>query len=87
LAASAPGATAIPESGMFRLGSEALELRLTLPVAAPLAVGENSTVNDVLCPAANVKGKARPLRLNPGPVAVAAEIVRLAAPVLVRVST
>lgn len=77
----------IPVSGMLKLGSEALEVRLTLPVAAPLAVGEKSTVNDVLCPADNVKGNARPLKLNPRPLAEAAEMVRLDAPALVRVST
>lgn len=85
-AASAPGVTPVPESGMLKLGSEALEVRLTLPLAAPLAVGEKRTVNDALCPAANVKGKASPLKLNPVPLVVAAEIVRLVPPVLVRVS-
>ena len=63
-----------------------MEVMLTLPLAAPLAVGEKSTVNDVLWPAVNVKGKDRPLRLNPLPLAVAAEIVRVEPPVLVRVS-
>jgi hypothetical protein len=85
-AASSPDVTPIPDSGMLKLESEALEVRLTLPLAAPLAVGENSTVNDLLWPPANVKGKARPLKLNPVPLAVAAEIVRLDPPVLVSVS-
>lgn len=38
----------------------------------------------MLCPAFNVKGKASPLRLNPL-LLVAAEIVRLDPPVLVKV--
>jgi hypothetical protein len=59
---------------------------LTLPLAAPLAVGAKSTVNEVLWPAVSVKGKDKPLRLNPVPPAVAAEIVRLVPPVLVSVS-
>jgi len=59
---------------------------VTLPVAAPLTVGENSTVNDLLCPAFSVTGNVRPLMLNPVPLAEAAEIVRLVPPVLVRVS-
>ncbi len=71
---------------MLRLGFEPFEVMLTLPLAAPLVVGEKSTVNEVLWPAVNVKGKDRPLRLNPLPLALAAEIVRLVPPVLVSVS-
>ncbi len=71
---------------MLKLGFEAFEVMLTLPLAAPLVVGEKSTVNDVLWPAVNVKGKDKPLRLNPLPLAVAAEIVKLDTPVLVNVS-
>ncbi len=63
-----------------------MEVTLTLPLAAPLAVGAKSTVNEVLWPAVSAKGKDKPLRLNPVPPAVAAEIVRLVPPVLVSVS-
>ena len=86
LAVSIPCVTPVPESGMLKLGFEPFEVMLTLPLAAPLAVGENSTVNDVLWPAVKVKGKDRPLKLNPLPLAVAAEIVTEAPPVLVKVS-
>src|SRR5271169_428985 len=85
-AVSAPWVTPVPESGMLRLGFEPLEVTLTLPLAAPLAVGEKSTVNEVLWPAFSVKGKDRPLKLNPAPAAEAAEMVRLDPPVLVSVS-
>jgi hypothetical protein len=71
---------------MLKLEAEPVEVMLMLPLAAALAVGLKSTVNDVLWPAVNVKGKASPLRLNPVPLAVAAEIVRLDPPVLVSVS-
>jgi hypothetical protein len=71
---------------MLKLGFEPVEVMLTLPLAAPLVVGEKSTVNNVLWPAVNVKGKDKPLRLNPLPLAVAAEIVKLDPPVLVSVS-
>ncbi len=71
---------------MLKFESEPVEVMLTLPLAAPLVAGEKSTVNDVLWPAVNVKGKDSPLKLNPVPLAVAAEIVRLDPPVLVRVS-
>lgn len=56
-----------------------------LPLAAPLAVGANTAVKDALCPAFRVRGRVRPLRLNPLPLAVAAEIVRAVPPELVRV--
>jgi len=85
-AVSVPCVTPVPESGMLKLGFEPFEVILTLPLAAPLVLGEKSTVNEVLWPAANVKGKDRPLKLNPLPLAAAAETVRLVPPVLVRVS-
>jgi hypothetical protein len=71
---------------MLKLGFEPFEVMLTLPLAEPLVVGEKSTVNDVLWPAVNVTGKVSPLKLNPLPLAGAAEIVRLDPPVLVSVS-
>jgi hypothetical protein len=85
-AVSVPWVTPVPESGMLRLGFEPLEVMLRLPLAAPLAVGEKSTVNDVLWPAVNVTGKGSPLKLNPVPLAAAAEMVRLDPPELVNVS-
>ena len=45
---SVPGVTPVPVSGMPRFESEPLEVMLTLPLTAPLAVGLKSTVNDVL---------------------------------------
>jgi hypothetical protein len=81
----APCATPVPESGMLRLGFTPLEVIFTLPLAAPVVVGEKSTVYDVLWPADRVKPAASPLKLNPGPLAEAAEIVRLDPPELVRV--
>ena len=71
---------------MLRLGFEPLEVMVTLPLTAPLVVGEKSTVNDVLWPALNVKGKVSPPKLNPPPLAAAAVIVRLVPPELFRVS-
>ncbi len=68
------------------MGLDPLEVMLTLPLAAPLVVGEKSTVNEVLWPAVKVKGKDRLLKLNPAALAAAAEMVRLVPPVLVSVS-
>jgi hypothetical protein len=68
------------------LETDALEVMLTLPLAAPLAVGPNSTAKDVLCPAFSVTGRVNPLKLNPVPLAEAAEMVSAVPPVLVNVS-
>lgn len=81
-----PSVTPVPESGILRLESDPLDVMVTLPLAVPLAVGENSTVNEVLWPAPSVKGRLSPLRLKPLPLALAAEIVRLVPPELVSVS-
>ena len=84
-AVSVPCVTPVPESGMLKFESEPVEVMLTLPLAAPVALGSKVTVNDVLWPAAIVKPGASPLKLNPLPLAEAAEIVRLVPPELVRV--
>jgi hypothetical protein len=83
---SVPGVTPVPESAMLRLGFNPFDVIVTLPLAAPLALGANCTVNEVLWPAVKVKGKDRPLNLNPAPLALAAEMVRLDPPELVNVS-
>ena len=83
---SVPGVTPVPLSGMLRLGFEPVDVMFTLPLKVPLPLGLKCTVNDVLAPAFNVKGKVSPLKLNPAPLALAAEIVRLDPPVLVSVS-
>jgi hypothetical protein len=71
---------------MLRFGFDAVEVMLTLPLAAPPVVGLNTTDNETLCPAIKVTGKASPLKLYPVPLALAAEMVRLDPPVLVSVS-
>ena len=76
----------MPESAIVRVESEALEVMLRFPLAAPLAVGANDTVNDVLWPAFRVSGRVRPVKLKPLPLAEAAEMVSAVPPVLVSVS-
>ena len=71
---------------MLRLGFDPLEVMVTLPLAAPAVVGANFTEKVVLCPAVKVAGRASPLKLNPVPLALAAEIVRVDPPELVSVS-
>jgi hypothetical protein len=47
-AVSVPGVKPVPESGILKLGFEPFEVMFMLPLAAPLAVGEKTTVNEVL---------------------------------------
>ena len=65
---SAPGAIPVPDNGMFRVGLEALEVIVTLPLALPADVGVNVTVKVALWPADSVAGVVIPLRLYPVPL-------------------
>ncbi len=85
-AVSVPCVTPVPVSGMFKFESVPVDVMLTFPLTAPLAVGLKSTLNEVLWPAVSVTGNVSPLKLNPAPLALAAEMVRLDPPVLVSVS-
>ena len=80
------GVTAVPLRGIDRLGFEAFEATVTVPLNVPADVGANFTVNVVLCPGVSVTGGVIPEMLNAVPAAVAAEIVALAPPVFVTVS-
>lgn len=71
---------------MLRVGFDAFEVMVTLPLALPAAAGVNVTVKVVLCPAVNVTGAVIPVRLNPVPVIAACEIVTLVPPIFVTVS-
>src|SRR5271165_6242326 len=85
-AVSVPCVTPVPVRGMFKFESEPVEVMVTFPLTAPLAVGLKSTLNEVLWPAVRVTGNVSTLKLNPAPLALAAEMVRLDPPVLVNVS-
>jgi len=78
-------ATAVPDNGMERLGFEASEVTVTLPLKLPADAGANFTENVVLCPGDSVTGE-KPEMLKPVPVTVAAETEAFTPPVLVRVS-
>jgi hypothetical protein len=52
----------------------------------PEVVGEKVALNVALCPAGRVAGKLGPVKLNPVPVATAAEIVTATPPVFVTVT-
>src|SRR5206468_1493375 len=61
----APSASPVPANEMVRVGFDALEMTVTLPVALVADAGVNVTVKVALCPAVRVKGVVIPLRLNP----------------------
>jgi hypothetical protein len=80
------GVTAVPLNGIDKLGFDAFEVTVTLPLKDPADPGVNVTVNVVLCPGFNVTGGVIPEMLNPVPDAAAAEIVALVPPVFFTVS-
>ena len=68
LAPSVPGVTPVPDKGTVRVGFEALDVMVRLPLALPAEDGANETLNVVLCPAVRVTGVVIPLKLNPDPL-------------------
>lgn len=86
VAVSVPAVVAVPESDTVNDGLDALLVTVNVPVGLPEVVGANTTLNDLLAPAARVKGTVTPLTLKPVPVAEACETVTVDPPVLVIVS-
>jgi len=72
----------VPLSGIVAGEPGALLVMVKLPLAPPVAVGENCTLNVFDCVGFNVSGRVNPLVLNPLPVALTWEIVNAAVPVL-----
>jgi len=64
LSESAPAVTPVPDNGMLRLGFEAFEVTVSVPLTAPLAVGSKLMLKEVLWPAGRVRGVVIPLTLN-----------------------
>jgi hypothetical protein len=73
--------TAVPLSGIPKLGFDAFEVTVTVPLNVPAEVGAKVTVNVVLWPGVSVTGGVIPEILNPVPEAATAEIVALVPPV------
>jgi hypothetical protein len=76
----------VPDIAMLRGLLDPPLLSITVPVAPPMASGENTIEKVALCPAGKVKGRFKPLVLNAAVETLAAVIVRLVPPVLVTVS-
>ena len=83
LGESAPAERPVPDSEMLRVGFEAFDVIVTVPLALPATEGVNITLKLVLAPAAKVTGVVMPLSVNPLPLTVAEEIVTLDPPVFV----
>jgi hypothetical protein len=80
------GAEPVPVSGMTRGELAALLVTVTLPERLPVVVGANVTLKEVDCKAVRVTGSAKPLALNPAPLAAICETDTLLLPVFVRVT-
>jgi hypothetical protein len=80
------GAVPVPLSASTVGEFVALLAKEADPVTAPLDVGANLTLTAWFAPAVMVKGKVRPVTLNPAPVVVTENTVTLELPVLVRVA-
>jgi len=76
----------VPDSATVRVGFDAFDAMVTVPLALPADAGVNLTLKVALWPAVSVTGVVIPLRLNPLPLIEAWEIVTLAPPVFVTVS-
>jgi hypothetical protein len=66
-----PWATPVPDNGMVKVGLDAVEVMVTLPLALAADWGANATLKLALCPAVRVNGVVIPLRLNPVPLMLA----------------
>ena len=68
LAPSVPAVTPVPDNGIVKVGFEALDVIVRLPLAPPAEDGENETVNVALCQGVSVTGVVIPVKLNPAPL-------------------
>lgn len=71
LAPRAPGASPVPVRGKDSDGFGASEVIVTVPLAAPVTVGANLTVNVVVFEALIASGVVMPLKVNPVPLTAA----------------
>ena len=81
-----PAETPVPERGMVKVGFDAFETTVIVPLALPAAVGVKVTLKLAVAPAARLSGVLIPLSVNPLPLTVAEEIVTAVPPVLVTFS-
>lgn len=80
------GAVPVPLSATDNGELEAVLVTVALPVRLPVLVGSKTTLKDVDCPEASVRGKDIPEVEKPAPLAVTFEMLTLALPVFVIVT-
>jgi len=85
-AASVPTVVAVPDSETASEGFEESLVTVRVPDGEPALTGANTTLKDLLAPAAKVNGTATPLTLYPVPLAEICETVTVVPPELVTVS-
>lgn len=76
----------LPDRVIIKAGFEAFEAIAIPPLVLPTTFGVKRTLKVTLCPLFRLKGRLKPLKLNPSPVTVACEIVTVDLPELVNVS-
>jgi hypothetical protein len=76
----------VPDRAIFRAGFKAFDTTTILPLVRLPTFGVKRTLKVTLCPLFRLRGKLKPLKLNPAPVTVAFEIVAVELPELVKVS-
>ena len=81
-----PAGIPFPDRAIVKLGFEAFEATAIPPLVLPPTLGVKRMLKVTLCPLFRLRGKLRPRKLNPAPVAVACEIVTVELPELVNVS-
>jgi hypothetical protein len=84
--AKVPAAVPVPDNGIESGELDALEVMEIDPLAEPAVVGVKVAVKVTLWLALRLRGRVRPVIENPVPLGVAAGIVTVDPPVLVRVS-
>jgi|SRR5579862_241034 len=65
---SMPGVTPVPDNGTVKVGVDAFDARVRLPLSLPLDGGANVTLKFALCPAVSVIGVLIPLKVKPVPL-------------------
>ena len=70
LGESAPAESPVPDRATLRVGFDAFDVTMTVPLALPDAVGVNVTLKVVFAPAASVIGVETGLKLKPVPLIV-----------------
>jgi hypothetical protein len=86
VAVNVPAVVEVPDNETVSDGLEASLVTVNIPVGEPADAGANTTLNDLLAPAAMVNGVVTPFTLNPVPVAETCETVTVDPPELVMVS-